>query len=442
MTYNVILEDPPDGTGYEPRGGAKKAWSCKDHEVMLSGPAETGKTLFCLQKLDALMHKYPGAQAAIIRKTRKSMTGSVLQTYEKKVLPKDTDVKPYGGQHVEWYIYPNGSKIFVGGMDNPDKVLSSERDFIYINQSEELTLDDWEKLTTRCTGRAGNTPYSQILGDCNPGPSNHWILQRVKSGALTFIESRHEDNPTLFNEDGTITPQGEISIGVLDALTGVRFHRLRHGRWVSAEGVIYESWDRAVHLIKPFPIPKEWKRYHCVDFGYTNPFVCQWWAEDPDGRLYMYREMYQTQTLVEDAAKEIRLISEPENIVATICDHDAEDRATFEKHSKYPTTAANKSVKTGIEAVQKRLRKAGDGKPRLFIFQDALINIDKRLLDSKKPYCTEQEIESYIWEPSSEGRAAKEEPKKVDDHGMDPMRYIVMYLDGGSDDSRFMMSMR
>lgn len=433
MTYNVILEDPPDGTGYEPRGAARKLWKCKAHEVMLSGPAETGKTLCSLHKLDALMLKYPGSQAAIIRKTRKSMTGSVLQTFENKVIREEEGIVPYGGKHVEWYDYPNGSRIFVGGMDNPDKVLSSERDFIYINQSEELTLDDWEKLTTRCTGRAGNTPYAQIFGDCNPGPSNHWILQRVKEGSLKFIESRHEDNPTLFSDSGEITEQGKISIGILDALTGVRFHRLRHGRWVSAEGVIYESWDRAVHLIPAFPIPRDWVKYRVVDFGYTNPFCCQWWAEDPDGRVYLYRELYKTQLLVEDASKEIKRLSSGENIKDTICDHDAEDRATLEKHGEFSTIAAKKSVKTGIEAVQMRLRKAGDGKPRLFIFQDCLVEPDKRLIDAKKPYCTEQEIETYIWEPAGEGREAKETPRKVDDHGCDCTKYLCAHLEQADD---------
>ena len=304
-----------------------------------------------------------------------------------------------------------------------------------------MTLDDWEKLITRATGRAGNAPYAQIIGDCNPGPSNHWILQRAKTGALTFFESKHEDNPTLFDDAGEITEQGKISIGVLDSLTGVRFHRLRHGRWVSAEGVIYESWDRSVHLIPSFPIPPDWKRFRVVDFGYTNPMVVQWWALDGDGRLYRYRELYQTQLLVEDAAKEIKRLSDGEKITATICDHDAEDRATLERHG-IPTTAAKKSVKTGIEAVQMRLRKAGDGKPRIYFFVDALVDIDKRLVDAKKPYCTEQEIESYVWEPAGEGRAAKEEPKKVDDHGTDSCRYLVMHIDSGSDESRFKVATR
>lgn len=435
----VILVDPVGPaaqTAFAPRGAAYQLWKCRDHEVMLAGPAETGKTYACLQKLDTFAWIFPGMTGAIIRKTRATMTGSVLATFENKVLTEDTPVQKFGGEHAEWYDYPNGSRIYVGGMDKADKVLSSERDVIYVNQAEELTLDDWEKLTTRCTGRAGIMPYAQIIGDCNPGSSYHWILQRAKSEVLTVFESRHEDNPVLYSETGELTEQGKTTIGILDNLTGIRLQRLRHGRWVSAEGQVYEAWDRAVHLIDPFIIPRGWTRFRAVDFGFTNPFVCHWYAVDPDGRLYLYRELYQTQLLVEDAAKEIKRLSEGEIIETTVCDHDAEDRATLEKHG-VPTTAAKKAVKTGIEAVQVRLRKAGDGKPRLFIFKNALVQPDKRLLETKKPYCTEQEIEGYVWLKQTDGRAAKEAPNPVDDHGMDCTRYATMHLE--SPDQSYLM---
>ena len=42
----------------------------------------------------------------------------------------------------------------------------------------------------------------------------------------------------------------------------------------------------AVHVVDPFDIPTDWSRYLSIDFGYTNPFVAQWWALDHDGRLY------------------------------------------------------------------------------------------------------------------------------------------------------------
>ena len=420
----VVLEES-DG-GYDPRGAALELWGCRNQEVILSGPAETGKTYACLQKLHALCIRYPGIQCAMVRKTRKSMTGSVLQTYERKVIRGG--VKPYGGSHVEWYDYDNGSRIYVGGMDNPDKILSSERDVIYVNQAEELTLDDWEKLLTRATGRAGNMPYPQMLGDCNPWGPSHWILKRAQAGALKLLESRHEDNPTLFTPDGEMTEQGVRTMAVLDTLTGIRYQRLRRGKWVSAEGIIYDSWDRAVHVIDPIPLPDVWTRYRVIDFGYTNPFVCLWFAQDKDGRLYLYRELYQTGLLVEDAAKEINRLTGSENIRATICDHDAEDRATLERYG-IPTIPAKKDVKMGIQAVQTRLRKAGDGRPRLYVFSDCLVEPDKKLLEAKQPTCLIEEMEEYVWELARDGVADKETPRKIYDHSEDCLRYLCLYLE-------------
>jgi phage terminase large subunit len=438
----IIVESPKGSNqGFQPYGGGLQLWKNKDPEVIISGPAETGKTRTALEKLDALMWKYPGAQAIIVRKTYKSLKTSVLLTFERKVLgawdakegkfdQRKSPVIKLGGEHVEGYQYPNGSHIYLGGMDVPDKVLSSEWDVVYINQAEELTLNDWEIITTRTTGRAGNMPYAQVLADCNPGAPTHWIRARADKGRLKFIESRHEDNPTLYDPvTHEITEQGKRSLSVLDNLTGVRHLRLRLGKWAAAEGVIYEDFDREIHVINSFPIPSDWIRFRAIDFGYTNPFVCQWWAMDPDGRLYLYREIYMTHRLVEDHARKINQLSQGERINASIADHDAEDRATLERYG-IPTEAAMKAVSLGIQAVQGRMRKSGDGKPRIFIMAGALVEADPILLNDKKPVCTEQEIESYIWIPTKDGKPNKEAPLKENDHGMDPMRYIVAYVDG------------
>lgn len=439
MVTCQIVELPANSrVGYQPYGGALKFWHCKDHEVIIAGPAETGKTRGALEKIDALCWKYPGMRALIVRKTYKSTVTSVVQTYERKVLgawtkgkfdPGKTPVSKYGGEKPEWYDYPNGARVVVGGMDNADKVLSSEYDVIYVNQSEELELDDWEKLSTRCTGRAGNMPYPQLIGDANPGPQTHWILARRDSGTLTFIESRHEENPTLFDPDtGHVTEQGKRSLAILESLTGARKQRLRYGKWVQAEGAVYEAWDRAVHLLDRFEIPAEWRRFRVIDFGYTNPFVCQWWAVDPDGRLYLYREIYMSGRTVKVHAELIKRLSDGERIEKSIADHDAEDRATLEENG-IKTIAAAKDVTVGIQRVQERLKVAGDGKPRLFVLRDSLVERDEALSDRHKPVCTEQEFDSYQWQEMKDGRPVKEEPLKIDDHGMDGTRYGVMYDD-------------
>lgn len=418
---------PTSRAGFCPRGAAAELWRYQGPEIMLSGPAETGKTWACLQKLVALAWKYPGMQGVIIRKTYQSMHGSTLQTL-RRILGKESPVKPYGGEKPEWFEWPNGSRVYVAGIDNPSKALSSERDIVYINQAEELEIDDYEVLRTRNTGRAGMMPYAQTFGDCNPGMPAHWIMQRAKQGILKLLYSRHEDNPTLYDDAGNITEQGKRTMAVLDALTGVRYKRLRLGLWVAAEGMVYEEWDRSVHVIDRFEIPKEWRRFRVIDFGFTNPFVCQWWAQDPDGRLYRYREIYMTGLLVQDAARMINKLSEGEDIEFTVADHDAEDRATLERQEVW-TYPADKDISPGIQAVQARLRVAADHKPRIFFLRGSLVEVDSELESARKPTCTEDEFEGYVWAKTPGGMLRKELPVKENDHGLDCTRYLCYHLD-------------
>ncbi len=359
----------------------------------------------------------------MVRKTRASLTESAMVTMNEKVLHELDHVDFH--TTTQEYRYPNGSRIVVGGLDKATKVMSSEYDIIYVQEATELSEHDWESLTTRL--RNGVMPYQQLLGDCNPDAPHHWLKKRADSGKTVMLESRHEDNPTLWDRvKQTWTELGARYIAKLEALTGVRYLRLRKGIWAAAEGMVYDGWDRDVHLIDRFEIPADWRRYLSVDFGYTNPFVAQWWAEDGDGRLYRYREIYRVQQLVEDHAAEMkRLMANERMPEAVICDHDAEDRATLERHLGLSTIAAHKAVSPGIQAVASRLKRAGDGKSRLFLLRDSLVDRDPLLEEAKKPTCTEEEIEGYVWND----KVKRDEPVKANDHGMDPMRYVVAHID-------------
>jgi phage terminase large subunit len=138
--------------------------------------------------------------------------------------------------------------------------------------------------------------------------------------------------------------------------------------------------------------------------------------------------MYGVGCLVSDWAQAILDADRVEPIEWTVADHDAEDRATLDA-AGIPTLPAHKAVKPGIEAVQKRLRKAGDGRPRLFIHRGCTVARDPRLVEAKKPASTAEEVAGYIWAPARPNRPPKEEPLKVNDHGADAMRYFVAQLD-------------
>lgn len=423
---------------YTPRGAALDVMHARDPEVLLSGPAGTGKSRACLEKLYLLATLNPGMRGLIVRKVRDTLASTGLVTWREHVVKEALEsgaVSFYGGSASEppQYRFSNGSRIMIGGMDKPTKIMSSEYDVVYIQEAVELTITDWENITTRL--RNGRISFQQIIADCNPDAPSHWLKQRADTGTTRMLHSRHEDNPILFSADGDTTQRGASYLSKLEGLTGVRYERLRHGRWSAAEGLVYEGYDPLVHHRPIADPPKEWPRYLSVDFGYTNPFVCQWWAIDPDGRAYLYREIYRTATLVEDHAREIARLSKGEPTPrAIVCDHDAEDRATLQRHLGASTVAAIKTVSDGIQAVQARFKVLPDGKPRIYLNPAALVARDSELVESGRPCSTVEELPGYVWDKPREGSAAaernpKEAPVKANDHGCDALRYMIAYLD-------------
>ncbi len=418
---------------YVPHGACWDALHLQAPEVLVSGPAGTGKSRACLTKLHLCAEHNPGLRALVLRQTRESITESALVTFEQHVVPPRHPClrgaqRPFRSS----YHYPNGAEIVVrglrqGGTDQAARVMSAEYDLVYVQEATEIREESWEALTTRL--RNGRMTFQQLLADCNPDKPTHWLKRRCDGGRTILLESRHTDNPRLWDSNGW-TPEGVTYLAKLDALTGPRRDRLRYGRWVQAEGVVYDGWDTAVHLIDRFDIPPAWPRLWCVDFGYTNPFVWQAWAIDPDSRLYRYREIYHTRRLVEDHARQIRHLTKSEPApAAIICDHDAEDRATLERHLDLPTMPALKEVSAGIQAVASRLKVAGNGRPRLFLLRDSLVERDHELDGAKRPCCTEEEFDGYVWDAGT-GAGKGDKPVKRDDHGMDAIRYLVWSLDG------------
>jgi PBSX family phage terminase large subunit len=425
---------------YSPRGTAKALFGVRAPEVLLSGPAGTGKSRACLEKLHHICLINPNVRVLVVRKTFTSLKASAVATYETHVAPQALlDGTVIKRVEQPQYRYSNGSSITLGGMDNVTRIMSTEYDIVYVQEAIELSEDEWETLTTRL--RNGAISFQQLIADTNPSYPTHWLKQRGDRGQTVVLESRHEDNPVYFTSDGQLTDAGSVYISRLDNLTGVRYLRLRKGIWAGAEGMIYEEWDPAVHVLDAFPIPPEWSRWWSVDFGVTNPFVCQMWAEDEDGRLYLYREVYKTKRgVVEHAERILDLVTDDKGEwtepkpQAIICDHDANGRQDIRRTLDIATQPAKKDVLTGIEAVQRRLRRNDiDGRPRLFVLKGARVGRDQALVEAKKPTSTEEEFPGYVWDQ----KEAKESPVKENDHGMDALRYMVMHRERVSEGIRW-----
>jgi phage terminase large subunit len=192
----------------------------------------------------------------------------------------------------------------------------------------------------------------------------------------------------------------------LNTLTGTHASRYRDGKWVGFEGLVYDTWDRAVH-VKERAGP--WVRvWGAVDEGYTNPAVLLSVGEDADGRLHVFREFYERQVLPSDHVEEAQRRRNEDRIWQFILDPSAVGLGSDMRAAGLNvTTEVDNSVFEGIRRVQDRLALQGDGLPRLTV----------------DPSCeaTIREFESYLWKPG------KDEPVKQLDHAMDALRYLVAF---------------
>lgn len=403
---------------FQPIDWQIQPWRDKSPVLLLTGSAGGGKSRLAGEKIHAYCLKYPNATAVMLRKTRESMTNSTVLFMDRGVIGKDPNVNYFSSK--SRFEYENGSILAYGGMKNEEQReqirsigQDGSVDIAWMEEANKFTEEDFNELIARMRGTAAE--WRQIILTTNPDAPTHWIKKRlIDGGEAAVYYSGALDNPH----------NPESYIEGLGRLTGVLKERLVHGRWVQAEGAVYAGFDEAIHLIDPFPIPDDWRVIRSIDFGYTNPFVCQWWAIDHDGRMYLYRELYMTRRTVRVHAGKIQDNTD-RAIEATVADWDAEDRATLEENGIY-TDLADKRVMPGIQAVQERLKVQGDGKPRLFVMRGAVVEPDWRLMDEKRPTSTLEEFPAYVWND----KVTKDEPAKLDDHGMDAMRYAVMYLDG------------
>jgi phage terminase large subunit len=320
-------------------------------------------------------------------------------------------------------------------MDNPDRILSSERDFIYTCQTEELSLNDWEYLATRCSGRGAVVKWPQLYGDANPGGSQHWIRKRAKDGKIRLLSSVHTDNPTIYrnltpeqaakefpqgNPQGSVirngctyilTEDGSRRMAVLNDLTGMRRKRLFEGAWASAEGAVYDGFSAAVHVL--VRQPGDMKRWLLAcDEGYTNPAVILDVGLDSDGRWHVFQEWYERGQLqnvvVGQACKWFKAEGRRHEFAAV---DEAAAGLIADMNSMQVFARGEKGrVIDGINKIQNLLKVAGDGRPRLTV----------------DPSCVNliNEFESYVWAPDK----PKDQPVKENDHALDALRYLAVAL--------------
>jgi len=387
--------------------------------LLLTGAAGGGKSRVAAEKFHAYLLKYPGATGVVGRKDKTAAHRSVVPFLQFTV----QGATPWGeyksGEGL--FQYSNGSQAYVVGVRDEgqrENLRSIGRDgsfdIAWFEEANKLTLSDHQEISARLRGTHG--AFRQIIYSTNPDHPEHWIKKLlIESKKAATYHSRPEDNPS--------NPPDYIQ--ALQELTGVYRERMWEGKWVQAEGAIYPEYNSSIHLLdRKISTPHDGRYIVTVDFGYTNPFSATLWKISPEGAMFQVKQIYRTARLVEDHAPHIRAMVLGAGIPLPrvekwICDHDAEDRATLEKHLAITTTAAFKDVSSGIQAVKARFKSN-----RLFLNLNAVDDPDPELEKKYLPLSTADEVTGYSWSDKKQ-----ETPVKEHDHGCDEMRYGVAYAD-------------
>ncbi len=402
-----------DHRAYQPRGAAETLLYSHDREILLVGPAGTGKTRAALEKIFLCMCRHPGIRVLLVRKTRQSLTQSAMITWETKVVPAGHSMlRGPSRAYRTAYAMKNGSHLVLGSMDNPDRIMSTEFDLVLACEATELELDDWEKLLTRL--RNGVLPFQQAVAECNPSFPSHWLNQRADAGLMTRLISRHQDNPLLFEaHTGQWTAAGNHYLATLNRLTGVRREQLLHGIWTQAEGLVYPALPGAVRPFCP-PMPPAGRAVMGLDWGWTDPLAAVVGVLNMENNLQIVDEIYAEKLPLESLINRLNALREKWRIESIFADParpeliHALQRADFSCHPP-----PMRGIETGISLVESRLL-AG------------LLTVD--------PACVHllREAVEYRYVPRTGGNPG---PRSFAgrDHAMDALRYLVCGLDTGPD---------
>jgi len=402
---------------YRHYGAVSQLFWLRSRELLIAGPAGTGKSRGCMEKINALCWKYPGTRHLFTRKTLTELSAAALVDFRKWVLLPNDGVVFFGGNKEKpaAYVYPNGSEIVVGGLDDSRKIMSTQYDTAYVQEASDVEEEDIENLQTRLRNNA--MPYQQLLMDCNPQGPDHWLLARCNRGDCRLLVSLHKDNPT-------VTPE---YLAALSRLTGVRRERLYLGIWAAAEGVVYEEFSRKRHVIDGVEtaLPRFQWHFASQDWGFTNPGVFGIWGVTGDGVAVLIHEIYQTGKTVDGYwVPAVRPLHKHYRLRSIQCDPSEPDFIQQYINAGLPAVKANNAIPPGVGAVQERL-----ARDRVLFWSGALRQRDEALVAEHKPFSTIQEFPAYVWPKNVAGKPVKEKPQEGDDHGMDMVRYAIASLD-------------
>jgi len=362
--------------------------------VCLRGGARSTKSYsVCNQLVTDRFFSCPGIQILILRKTQPSLRKSVykqLRAYMEKL-----NLMQYireNRQTLEWHY--GTSCITFSGLDDPEKIKSTEYNIIIMEEATEFGYQDYTVAKTRLSSPTFKNIINQIFLLFNPEDENCWIKTEVidKDADVTELISSYKDNPFL----------SSAYIKILENLQKTDANHWRIyglGEWGKLDALIFSNWRKITD--KQIPIAGD--IVYGLDFGFNNPSALLKVKIDST-EAYIQEKIYEaglTNTQLIEKLKEAIPYKERE-LYPIYADNAEPDRIEEINQAGFWCVPCYKGkVKESIDHVKRY---------RLNITEDS---------DS-----TLKEIRSYSWKKDRNERTL-EEPVAFNDHALAAIRYAI-----------------
>jgi len=361
---------------------------------VLQGGARSGKTvniiLWFLIKLDKERNKV----LTVCRKSLPSLRGSVLRDFlwclEELNMYSDASFNK-----TELIYYFRGNTIEFISLDQPTKVRGRKRDYLFINEANEIDYESFIQLSLRTT--------KKIILDYNPSMEFHWIYDEViPREDSDFLQTTFLDNPFL-------DPDIKRDILRLKDADPVLWNIYGLGEKGQVIGLVFPNF------ITVKIIPETARRIgYGLDFGYTNhPSVLSaLYLKDKD--IYFDEIFYRTGMTNNDIACLLEECSVRKNFDPIYADSSEPKSISEIRQYGYnikPVRRGADSVRKGIDTM-KQFR----------------IHITETSLNGLK------EFRNYKWATDKDGKPMTNgKPVKFWDHFIDASRYVTMMKLGKMD---------
>jgi hypothetical protein len=301
----------------------------KDFYLILRGGAGTGKSVFLSQKALIRLTQTPKMRGYAVRKVGKDIEGSIYKEFENRIYEYGLEDEWIANKTKHsFYNTRNGSELITFHMEDERRTKSIvEAEFIWVEEMDQLTVEDWDQLSLRLRGKA--IEYKQIMGSFNPTDENSWIRTR-------FFPPQYEPLAEFaldFSEDDPLTGQ---SVSLRASVLQTTF---RDNKFLTAQ-------DRARYEALKHSNPKKYRIYVQNEWGKAE-IELPW--------LFNFSDVHVSQTAVFDERKPL-ILSFDFNIdpMVITCHHLWFDAQGHHWHTFDEIVLPNGSVPQAIQVIKQR----------------------------------------------------------------------------------------